>query len=440
MTEPHKIVVVGGGAGGLELVTQLGRRYRRNDDVEVSLVDVVHSHIWKPLLHEVAAGTLNSYDDELSYLAQGHWSGFQFRLGALESVDRAARRITLAPSLDVDGNEYIPRRSFDYDTLVLALGSVTNDFGTEGVAEHCFYLDSREQADRFHQHLVRACYTANTQAEPLSEGQLHIAIAGAGATGVELAAELHSAIHALVDYGLDRINPERDLRIHIIEGADRILPGLTERISQSTTHVLEALGVQVHTGEMVSSADAAGFHTRSGRFIPAQIKVWAAGIRAPSVLGRIEGLEVNRNHQVIVEPTLQSVSDENIFALGDCASCPMPDREGQVPPRAQAAHQQADLLARTIKRRLAGKPLPVYRYRDFGSLINLSHHSTIGNLMGNLTGKFSANVSVEGWFARIAYLSLYKAHQLATQGMLRTMSLTVANWFTRSGKPRMKLH
>lgn len=440
MPEPHRIIVVGGGAGGLELVTRLGRRYRKNDDVEVSLVDFVHSHIWKPLLHEVAAGTLNSYDDELSYLAQGHWSGFQFRLGALESVDRASRSITLAPSLDVDGNEYIPRRRFGYDTLVLALGSVTNDFGTEGVAEHCFYLDSREQADRFHQHLVRACYTANTQAEPLSEGQLHIAIAGAGATGVELAAELHSAIHALVDYGLDRIDPMRDLRIHIIEGADRILPGLTERISQSTTRVLKALGVQVHTGEMVRSADAAGFHTRSGRFIPAQIKVWAAGIRAPSVLGRIDGLEVNRNHQVVVKPTLQSVSDENIFALGDCAACPMPDGKGQVPPRAQAAHQQADLLGKTIKRRLAGKPLPVYQYRDFGSLINLSHHSTVGNLMGNLTGKFSANVSVEGWFARIAYLSLYKTHQLATQGMLRTMSLTVANWFTRSSRPRMKLH
>lgn len=440
MAEPHRIIVVGGGAGGLELVTRLGRRYRKRDDVEISLVDLVHSHIWKPLLHEVASGTLNSNDDELSYLAQGHWSGFHFRLGALESLDRAARSITLAPSLGVDGDEYIPRRSFSYDTLVLALGSVTNDFGTKGVAEHCFYLDSREQADRFHQHLIRACYTANTQAEPLREGQLHIAIAGAGATGVELAAELHSAIHALVGYGLDQINPERDLRIHIIEGADRILPGLTERISASTTRELKALGIRVHTGEMVSAADEKGFRTKSGQFIPAEIKVWAAGIRAPGVLGRIEGLEVNRNNQVIVEQTLQSISDENIFALGDCAACPLPDEKGQVPPRAQAAHQQALLLLKTIKRRLAGKPLPVYQYKDFGSLINLSHHSTVGNLMGNLAGKMSASISVEGWFARMAYLSLYKSHQLATQGLLRTLSLTLANWFTRTGKPRLKLH
>jgi len=440
MAEPHRIVVAGGGAGGLELVSRLGRRYRKRDDVEVTLVDATHSHIWKPLLHEVAAGTLNSHDDELSYLAQGHWSGFHFRLGALESVDRAARTITLAPSRDVDGYEYIPRRSYRYDTLILALGSLTNDFGIEGVAEHCFFLDSREQADRFHQHLVRACYAANTQAEPLREGQLHIAIAGAGATGVELAAELHSAIHALVEYGLDRINPERDLRIHIIEAAERILPGLHERISRSTTRVLEALGVQIHTGEMVSAASEAGFRTRSGKFIAAEIKVWAAGIRAPDVLGRIEGLEVNRNNQVVTAPTLQSVSDEHIFALGDCVACPMPDGEGQVPPRAQAAHQQAALLVKSMDRRLAGKPLPVFHYRDFGSLINLSHHSTIGNLMGNLTGKFSANISVEGWFARIAYLSLYKMHQLATQGLLRTLSLSVANWFTRSSKPRLKLH
>lgn len=440
MTQPHRIIVVGGGAGGLELVTRLGRRYRRRDDVHVTLVDANHSHLWKPLLHEVAAGTLNSNEDELSYLAHAHWNGFHFRLGALESVDRAAKTITVAPSRDVDGMEYIPRRSFAYDTLVLALGSLTNDFGIEGVAEHCFFLDGRQQADRFHQHLVRACYAANTQHEPLREGQLHVAIAGAGATGVELAAELHVAIRTLVEFGLERIDPKRDLKIHIIEGADRILPGLSERISESTAEVLREIGVELHTGELVSAATAEGFHTRSGKFIPAEIKVWAAGIKAPAVIAGIDGLERNRVHQVVVRDTLQAVGDDDIFVIGDCAACPNPDGEGFVPPRAQAAHQQADLLVKSMAKRLAGEPLPTFHYKDFGSLINLSHHSTVGNLMGNLTGKFNASISIEGWFARMAYLSLYKMHQFATQGLVRTVFLSIANFFTRTSKPRLKLH
>ena len=313
MSNQHKVIVVGGGAGGLELVTRLGRKFRRQENVEITLVDRNHSHMWKPLLHEVAAGTLNSNEDELSYLAQAHWNGFHFRLGALEHVDRENKCITVAPSFDVDGNEYIPRRTFDYDTLVLAVGSVTNDFGIEGVADNCFFLDGRQQADRFHQHLVRTCYAANTQVGELREGQLHIAIAGAGATGVELAAELHVAIRTLVEFGLKNIDPERDLRIHIIEGADRILPGLSERISSSTAEVLERLGVQLHTNEFVSSATPEGFHTKSGLFIPAEIKVWAAGIKGPDVLGSIEGLERNRINQLMVKPSLQTTVDESIF-------------------------------------------------------------------------------------------------------------------------------
>jgi NADH dehydrogenase len=439
--KPFSIIVVGGGAGGLELVTSLGDRYASRDDVAVTLVDVNHAHLWKPLLHEVAAGTLNSNEDELSYLAQSHWHHFNFRLGALAGVDRTAKTITIAPSTDATGNEYIPARTMSYDLLVLAIGSVTNDFGTPGVAEHCFFLDGRAQADRFHQRLVHNCYAANAQTEPLREGQLHIAIAGAGATGVELAAELHHSVRALVGFGLDRIDPQRDVRIHLIEGADRILPGLTERISSSTQHALEQIGVEIHTGERVASADAGGFTTLSGKRIPAETKVWAAGIKGPRVLAECDGLEVNAANQLVVRQTLQTTRDDTIFALGDCAACRRAaDSETFVPPRAQAAHQQAATVAKAISSILANKPPPTYTYKDFGSLINLSRHSTVGSLMGNLFGRQSGSLAIEGWFARMAYLSLYKMHQIAVQGVIRTCLLTVANVLTRHSKPRLKLH
>ncbi|MEX2479868.1 MAG: NAD(P)/FAD-dependent oxidoreductase [Gammaproteobacteria bacterium] len=435
-----RILVVGGGAGGLELVTRLGKRFGRSGELDVTLVDRTHSHLWKPLLHEVAAGTLNSNDDELSYLAHARWNHFAFRLGALAGIDRTARRITLAASLDADGNEYIPTRKFDYDLLVIAIGSVTNDFGIPGVAEHCFFLDQREQADAFHQHLIRACYAADAQSRPIHSGQLHIAIAGAGATGVELAAELHHAVRTLVGFGLQHIDVEADIRIHLVEGSDRILPGLPQSVSESIHEALERIGVIVHTGERVTRATPEGFETLSGRAIPAAIKVWAAGIKGSAVLSDLDGLEHGPTGQLLVRPTLQTTRDERIFAMGDCAACPMPDSERNVPPRAQAAHQQASHLATTIARLRKGKEPQPYLYRDFGSLINLAEHSAIGNLMGNLLGRHPANFPIEGRLARWAYLSLYKMHQVAVQGWARTVLASTADVLTRSSKPRLKLH
>ena len=116
--KPLRIIVVGGGAGGLELVSRLGARLKHSKGVEITLIDRNHTHIWKPLLHEVAAGTLNSSDDEMSYLAQGHWGHFKFHLGRLESVDRKQREVTIAPTLDDAGHEYIPRRTLPYDLSV----------------------------------------------------------------------------------------------------------------------------------------------------------------------------------------------------------------------------------------------------------------------------------------------------------------------------------
>lgn len=431
----HQIIIVGGGAGGLELATRLGRTLGKRGQAKITLVDANLTHIWKPLLHEVAAGSLNSSGDELNYVAQAKWNHFEFQLGRMCGLNRAAQRISLAATLDEHGQVLMPARELAYDSLVIAVGSTTNDFGTAGAAEHCLFLDTREQAERFHRQLLSHYLRAHASQSAATE-LINIAIVGAGATGVELAAELHHAARELAAYGLDRISPE-NMRITLLEAGPRVLPALPERISQPVQQTLEKLGVTVLTGAAVSQVTADALHTTQGQVIPASLKVWAAGIRAPEFLQNLDGLESNRINQLQVRPTLQTTLDEKIFAFGDCAACPQPGSDGRnVPPRAQAAHQQASLLAKSLKLHIEGKALPEYRYRDYGSLISLSSFSAVGNLMGNLTG----SVMLEGWLARMFYISLYRMHQIALYGMTRTLLMMLGDRIGRSTEPRLKLH
>ncbi|GLK90710.1 NAD(P)/FAD-dependent oxidoreductase [Pseudomonas turukhanskensis] len=431
----HRIIIVGGGAGGLELATRLGKTLGKRDLARVTLVDANLTHIWKPLLHEVAAGSLNSSEDELNYVAQAKWNHFEFQLGRMEGLDRSAKKIQLSATLDEQGEELVPARSLDYDTLVIAVGSTTNDFGTPGAAQNCLFLDTRVQAERFHRQLLNHYMRAHANQAGSAE-QISVAIVGAGATGVELAAELHHAAHELAAYGLDSIKPE-NMRITLIEAGPRVLPALPERIGQPVHKTLEKLGVTVLTNAAVSEVTRDSLKTAQGQDIPASLKVWAAGIRAPDFLKDLDGLESNRINQLQVRPTLQTTRDDNIFAFGDCAACPQPGEDGRnVPPRAQAAHQQASLLAKSLKLRIEGKALPTYRYHDYGSLISLASFSAVGNLMGNLTG----SVMLEGWLARMFYVSLYRMHQMALYGVFRTMMLMLSDRIGRGTEPRLKLH
>ena len=434
---PHRIVIVGGGAGGLELATRLGRKFGRRGTAEVTLIDSKRTHIWKPKLHEIAAGSMDIGDHEVAYLAQAHWHGFRFRIGRMTGLDRSTREVHVAPFVDEDGAEVTPARSFPYDTLVMAVGSRSNDFGTPGVREHALKLETVADARRFHMRMVNACVRAHAQRTPLRPEQLHVAIIGAGATGVELAAELHHTTREVVAYGLDRVDADKDIRLALIEAAPRVLPALPERLSASTEGLLRKLGVEVHTQAKVAEVLADGVRLADGRILPAELVVWAAGVKGADFLTRLDGLETNRINQLVVRQTLQTTADDDIFALGDCAACPWPEKNGFVPPRAQAAHQQASHLYKQLQRRIAGKPVEDYRYRDFGSLVSLGEFSTVGNMMGGLT---KGDLFIEGWFARMMYTSLYKMHELALHGWVKVTLDTLARMITRRTEPHVKLH
>ncbi len=434
----HRIIIVGGGAGGLELATKLGDSLGKRKKAEITLIDSTRTHVWKPLLHEIAAGSMDPDRHELEYLAQAHWHHFKFRFGRMDGLNRAKQEITITPYIDEDGKEVIPRRTFIYDTLIMAVGSTTNDFGIKGAREYSIALDTQDQAQKFHRYLHNALVRAQTQEEPLKPGQLEVVIVGAGATGVELAAELHNTTRELAAYGLDKIDADRDVKISLIEAGERILPALPARMSLAVDVELRKLRVNVFTGERVVEVSQKGITTHSGRFIPAELVVWAAGIKAPDFLKDIDGLETNRINQLVVKQTLQTTIDENVFAMGDCAACQWLGHDGNVPPRAQAAHQQASLLVKSVKKRVAGNAhLPEFHYRDYGSLVNLGKYSTVGSLMGAVSG---GSMYIQGLFARIMYRSLYKMHLMALHGVVSVAIHSIGRFIARRTEPHIKLH
>ncbi len=436
-TQPHHIVVVGGGAAGLELVTKLGNTLGKRGRARITLVEKSRTHLWKPLLHSVAAGSIDRSQHELNLLAQAHWHHFTYRFGELTGLDRAQKQIALGATRDDEGREITPAATLSYDTLIIAIGSVTNDFGTPGAAQYAVPLETPDQASRFNRRLVNACLRANSQDGPVRPGQLHVAIIGAGATGTELAAELHRTVRAVVAYGMDRIDPARDISIVLIEAAPRILPALPERISIATTRLLGKLGVIVRAGARVAEVRADGVVLSDGEVIPSDLVVWSAGVKAPDVLHGLGGLENNRINQLVVTPSLQTTRDPDVFAIGDCAACPLGDSGGTIPPRAQAAHQQASHMVRTLRRRLDGLASTPFVYRDFGSLVSLGRYSTVGSLMGFVVGR---SLFIEGYFARMVYRSLYKMHQTALHGSSAVLWRLVARYSSQSPEPGIKLH
>ena len=434
----HRIVIVGGGVGGLGLATRLGESLGRTGDAQIVLVDRSATHFWKPLLHEAASGQIDPATHQLQYAVQARRHGFEFEQGALQALDRASRQITIAATLDADGREVLPARTIAFDTLVLAMGSVTNYFGVQGAAEHALPLESVTHAESFRRKLLDACTRAN-HARRVSGAQhvqpVSINIIGAGATGVELAAALRDSIRMLHRYSLFALDPERDFSIRLIEGTERVLPALTQRVSSRAQRILGGLGVNVLINTRVTEVRADAVLTHDGQHLASDIAIWTAGIAGPPVLRTLDGIDVNRNAQVLVDRTLQTTTDDNVFALGDCAACPS-HADGFLAPRAQVAHQQAVFLARALKCRVGGEALPVFTYRDAGTLVGLGDVGTIGSL----SGLRERPVFVDGWLATIVYRLIYRKHVMTLNGFRRMAFDTASHWLRRRVHPVIRLH
>ena len=434
---PQRIVIVGGGAGGLELATRLGHKLGRKGKASIKLIDRNRTHIWKPLLHEVATGTLDTGTQSVSYFAHGARHGYQFELGELMDVDVDKKQIVLAPRKNQDGETLHAPRTVEYDQLILSIGSISNDFGIAGIQKHCYLLDSLAQAERFHAALIDRFTDIH---QNRAGDRLRIAIVGAGATGVELSAELYKVTELLTSYGMAGMS-QQQLEVNLIEAGPRVLPALPERISATVSRELMELGVKIRTSVVVASADAHGLQTKDGERIDADLMVWAAGVKAPDFVRNIKGLNLTRSNQIAVNEYLQATTADGdvikgLWVVGDCAAFIGPDGK-QVPPRAQSAHQMASNVFANLVSQREGVAMKGFVYHDHGSLVSLSSYSAVGTLMGNLTRK---SMFVEGNLARLFYISLYRMHQLAIHGTFRGALIVAADWLTRVIKPKMKLH
>ncbi len=431
----HPIVIAGGGAGGLELAARLGRRFGPE---RVVLVDQSPFHIWKPSLHEVAAGTLDIHQEGLSYAMLARIGGFSFVPGRIEGIERDARELVLAPLLDPKGEEVFGARRQAYGQLVLSVGSLGHFFGTPGAREHALALDTVDAAETFRVELLKAVARVNSQQpENASDDQVHLVIVGGGATGVELAAELRDAGNLLAGYGLTRFDARNDLVITVVEGGPRLLGPLPEKVSLAARESLNRRGVTVETDCRVAEVTPTHVVTNDGRRLRSDLCVWAAGISAPAWLAEL-GLPTNKAGQLEVDACLRT-PDPHIFAMGDCAAAPRTGGEGIVPARAQAAHQQAEYLAQRIGQMLNGKTPDdtPFRYREHGSLVSLGTSSGVGSLMGGLR---DGNLFVSGGLARLMYMSLHLMHHKVILGVGRTISVALGRLLLRRAHPRVKLH
>jgi NADH dehydrogenase len=425
-------VVVGGGAGGIELAIRLARHADATTD-EVGLVDKESSHLWKPRLHEVAAGLVSPGEDQVGYLALAQTLGFRFHYGALAGLDPSAHIVRLAAVKDPAGGKVVlSPRDLDYDDLVLAFGSQVNDFGVEGVVEHCHMLDSSDQASAFNRCFLNA-------AMQMAEGQrehLAVGIVGAGATGVELAAELRHAASAMKRYG--GIGTANRLDITIVDMASRVLPGGDLRTSAYAASRLNAMGVKIKLNQVVSRVTADGIHLKDGEVIPCDLRVWASGITGQPIVHSLPGLQISRQNRIITDSHLACIGVEHIYALGDCAAVPDTHGAAALPATAQVAHQQAGYLADALARRRRGKQVKPFTYRPRGSLVSLGRSEAAGEFPALRRGHPA--LLARGLIPKLLYASLQHLHRVAMHGWIRALALAMSDRLRRITIPPVKLH
>jgi NADH dehydrogenase len=355
-----RVLILGGGFGGLHLSRHLERRLRRGE-AEVTLVDRFNYSLFTPLLYQVATGELPPHAVAYPLRVPLARAGIRFLRTEVEAIDIEKRMVRTA-----DGE-------LAYDVVVILLGSVTNDYGIPGVREHALTLKWLEDGRAVRHRILSMFEAAALEADPEQRRRLlSFAIVGAGPVGVELAASMRD----LMDHTLRGIYPTIDFRrepsIALIDGAERVIPQMDHRLSRIAARRLEQLGVRMTLRTLVSEITADSVRTRDGRTIPAHTAIWAGGIRAnPAVTAA--ALPHSKDGRVVVDACFRADGRDDVLAFGDAAA--MDHRGALLPQLAQVAVLQAPTAARNIAHLVRGEPLEPYVHKRKGDLVALGRTS-----------------------------------------------------------------
>ncbi|MFI4847405.1 MAG: NAD(P)/FAD-dependent oxidoreductase [Candidatus Makana argininalis] len=428
-----KIVIIGGGIAGLKLSTNLGIKFKKNENISITLIDKNSNYLWKPLLHEVASGSINENINSLNYLYHAKNNYFKFEIGKMIDIDRINKKILLGEIIGNNGILISKERIVFYDILVISIGSESNDFNIKGVKENCKFLDDIQQAKNINRYIINIFnkfYFKNKKKQ-----NIKISIIGGGATGVELSAEILNTFNEFQKYKLNNFN-NNSLQINLLEASKNILPSLPNKISVFTQNELKNIGINILTNTMVIKVDSLGLYTKDNKYIKSDIMIWTAGIKVSNFIKNLSGLETNNINQIIVKKTLQTTIDSNIFAIGDCSYCVC--KNGIIsPPRAQAANQMASIVFKNILSILEKKTLKNYTYKDSGTFISLSKFNSCGIFINNFIKR---NIFVKGKIARLFYLIIYRIYQISLYGYIKTILIIISDLINKKIIPVVKLY
>jgi NADH:ubiquinone reductase (H+-translocating) len=357
------VVIVGAGFGGLRAARAL-----RKAPVDVVLVDRHNYHLFQPLLYQVATAGLEPEEiaRPVRAILRGQ-SNADFRMTEVTGLDAAGKRI-----VTTDG-------PIAYDYLILAVGGQTNYFGLESVPRHGFGLKDIPEAIRIRNQVLHAFERAVLEADPeRRRAELTFIVVGGGPTGVEMAGALSELIRLVLVKDYPRLNV-KDVRVLLLEATDRLLAVMPSRLREAAAETLRRKHVEVRFGATVADYDGARVLLKSGEAIPARTLVWAAGVKAVSLTGRL-GLPTAQQGRVPVAPTLDVPGHPDIYVIGDAAY--LEAAGAPLPMMAPVALQMAETAAQNIRRRIAGRPPVEFRYRDPGSLATIGRNAAVAYIRG----------------------------------------------------------
>jgi NADH dehydrogenase len=373
MAQPHRVIVLGGGFGGLSAVQKLKRA-----PVEVILIDRRNFHLFQPLMYQIATGSLSP--GEIAAPLRGVLSrqkNTQVLLGEVSDIDPAAKKVQL-----LDG------AVFDYDSLIVATGSQTSYYGNDAWREWAPSLKSVEEATAIRHKILYAFERAERAAtHEESRAWLTFVIVGAGATGLELAGALAEIANETLKHDFRHIDP-REARILLVEGGPRVLPSFPEDLSAKAEKLVTKLGVEVMKGVMVTTIDANGVTFRRGdktESLAAHTVLWAGGVETTTFgrkLAQRTHAETDRSGRIKVNPDLTIPNYPDIFIVGDLAHAT--DKDGKpMPGVAQVAIQGGAFVAKTIKARIENKkPDRAFHYFNKGDMAVIGRAAAVANIFG----------------------------------------------------------